>query len=67
MTDGQMADFQEKLGNLLNAIEEAKQKVDPVEACEILQKQFGDDFKVPSREDTAQKRPPAIISSSASA
>jgi hypothetical protein len=67
MTDNQMADFQDKLEILLEAIGEAQQKADPVEACKILQKQFGDDFKVPSREDTAQKRPPAIISSSASA
>lgn len=67
MTDNQMADFQEKLEILLEAIGEAQQKADPVEACKILQKQFGDDFPIPSREDTAQKRPPAIISSSASA
>lgn len=67
MTDNQMADFQDKLEILLEAIGEAQQKADPVEACKILQKQFGDDFPVPSREDTAQKRPPAIISSSASA
>jgi len=67
MTDNQMADFQDKLEILLRAIGEAQQKADPVEACKILQKQFGDDFPVPSREDTAQKRPPAIISSSASA
>lgn len=67
MTHNQMADFQDKLEILLEAIGEAQQKADPVEACKILQKQFGDDFPVPSREDTAQKRPPAIISSSASA
>ncbi len=67
MTDNQMADFQEELRNLQTTIEKAKQKVDPIEACQILQKQFGDDFPVPSKVETAQKRPPAIISSSASA
>ncbi|MHC5724539.1 MAG: cyclic GMP-AMP synthase DncV-like nucleotidyltransferase, partial [Nostoc sp.] len=67
MTDNQMADFQDKLEILLDAIEEAQQKVDPVEACKILQKQFGDAFPVPSQEDTAQKRPRPITSSSASA
>ncbi|GAX38906.1 cyclic GMP-AMP synthase DncV-like nucleotidyltransferase [Nodularia sp. NIES-3585] len=67
MTDNQMADFQEKLKFLLEVIKEAQQKADPVEACKILHKQFGDDFPIPNREDTAQKRPPAIISSSASA
>jgi len=67
MTDNQMADFQDNLQILLEAIGEAQQKADPVEACEILQNQFGDDFRIPSREDTAQKRPPAVISSSASA
>lgn len=67
MTDNQMADFQEKLEILLEAIEEVQQKADPVEACKILQKQFGDDFPIPSREDTAQKCQQAIIYSSASA
>ena len=67
MTDEQMSKFKEKLGNLLSAIQEAQRKADPVEACKILQQQFGDDFPVPNREETAQKRPPAIISSSASA
>lgn len=67
MTDNQMADFQDNLQILLEAIGEAQQKADPVEACKILQNQFGDDFRIPSREDTAQKRPPAVISSSASA
>jgi hypothetical protein len=67
MTDTQMTELKEKLGNLLSAIEEAQQQVAPEEACKILQKQFGDDFPVPSREETAQKRSQAIISSSASA
>ncbi len=67
MTNKQMKEFKEKLETLFNAIEEAQQKVDPVEACEILHKQFEDDFPVPSKEDTAQKRSPAIISTSASA
>ena len=67
MTNKQMEEFKEKLETLFNAVEQAQQKVDPVEACEILHKQFGDDFPVPSKEDTAQKRSPAIISTSASA
>jgi len=67
MTDAQMTELKEKLDNLLSAIEEAQQKVAPEEACKILHKQFGDDFPVPSREETAQKRSRAIISSSASA
>jgi len=67
MTNIQMAYFKQKLTNLLDAIREAQEKADPVEACKILQQQFGEDFPIPSCEETAQKRPPAIISSSASA
>jgi hypothetical protein len=67
MTNNQMLLFRDRLSSLLDAIEEAKQKVDPADACKILHEQFGDDFPVPSRVNTAQKRSPAIVSTSASA
>lgn len=67
MSNLQMAKFEENLKVLLNAIQEAQQAADPVEACQLLQKQFGDDFYIPSKEETAQKRSRSIISSSASA
>lgn len=67
MTDTQMADFKAKLEKLLDAIEAAREMVDPVEACTLLRGQFGDDFPVPPKEETARRSAPAIISSSSSA
>lgn len=67
MSNQQMSTFKEKLEDVLEAIREAQRLADPSTACEILQKHFGDDFKIPSKEDTAQKCSPAIITSSASA
>ncbi|MCL5960660.1 MAG: nucleotidyltransferase [Chloroflexi bacterium] len=67
MTNAQMADFNARLQKLLDAIEAAQEEADPVEACKLLRGQFGDDFPVPPKEETGQKRGPAIISSSGSA
>ena len=63
MTDKQMEDFEAKLNALLAALDEARDAVDPVDACEILQDKFGDDFPVPERKATRWTVPPAIISS----
>lgn len=67
MTDSQMASFKERLTNLLESSEDALEEVDPVEACRILQKQFGEDFPVPPKEDTGQKRKLAVTTHSSSA
>jgi hypothetical protein len=68
MTDYQMTAFKEKLVALQNAINAAQEKADPSEACKLLHdEQFGDDFPIPNRSSTGQKRPPAIVSSSSSA
>jgi hypothetical protein len=68
MTDGQMTVFKEKLVALLDTIHEAQKKADPNAACKLLHdEQFGDDFPIPDRPSTGQKRPPAIVSSSSSA
>jgi hypothetical protein len=67
MTDIQMTNFKEMLENLRDALTEAWDETDPREASKILRKQFGDDFPVPELEETAQKRGPAIISSSSAA
>lgn len=67
MTDGQMAVFREKLSSLLEDLQHALDQVDPVEACKTLHCQFGDDFPVPAKEDTAQRRRPAVSTHSASA
>ena len=67
MSDEQMTEFKEKLERLRDALIAAHDETDPREACIILRRQFGDDFPVPELEETAQKRGPAIISSSSSA
>lgn len=67
MTNLQMADFKTKLSQLLAALDEAKDEVDPVAACETLQKQFGTEFPVPPKDTTAKKSGLAVVSSSASA
>lgn len=66
MTDSQMDTFKTKLTALWDALVKAKDEVDPVEACKTLQKQFGDDFPVPPKEDTAQKKMVAVATGSAS-
>lgn len=67
MSNGQMTNFKDKLELLQKAFEDAIAEADPTEACKLLQKQFGDEFPVPEKKDTAQKRNKAIVSSSASA
>ncbi|MEM9540753.1 MAG: nucleotidyltransferase [Cyanobacteria bacterium P01_E01_bin.42] len=67
MGDRQMTSFKTKLEKLSEVIQEAQNKADPIEACKLLKEQFGDDFPIPSRSSTGQRRSPAIISSSSSA
>ena len=68
MTSSQMKRFKEKLVLLLNGLEAAKEKVDPVDAAELLQKQFGCDFPVPPRPATGKKSvSTAVVPSSESA
>lgn len=64
MTDNQMTGLQEKLNSLLKALESADGEVAPEEACKTLKKVFGDDFPVPDKPDTAEKKHIAIASSS---
>lgn len=40
--------FRNQLANLLSKLEEASSETDEIKQCEILNKVFGDDFKVPS-------------------
>jgi len=54
LTDKQITSFKEKLETLYNALDEAKKESLPEIACEILQKQFGDDFPIPTKEETAK-------------
>lgn len=67
MTDTQMVAFKEKLTKLRDLLDEVHREEDPVEACTKMQKQFGDRFPVPPKEDTAQPRKRAITSSGVSA
>lgn len=67
MTDNQMENLKEKLDSLLEALDAAISDVDPETACETLKKVFGGDFPVPEKKDTAQKKGPAIATSSSSA
>jgi len=67
MSEGQMATFKMRLEKLRDVLDEAEREEDPVEACTKMQKQFGERFPVPAKEETAQSRGRAITSSGVSA
>lgn len=67
MTNSQMDSFKERMERLRDVLQEALKEADPVEACKMLQKQFGDDFPVPEMKETGQRRGPAIVSPSSAA
>lgn len=66
MTDTQMVGFKEKLEALKVALEAARDETDPVEACNKLVKQFGDDFTVPTAKSTSAAPAAGVIGSSSS-
>lgn len=63
----QMKDFRERLESLRDALQKAYDDELPEDACKVLKKQFGDDFKVPEKSDTAKVVAPAVISTGTSA
>ncbi|SEO90409.1 hypothetical protein SAMN04488134_11650 [Amphibacillus marinus] len=68
MTSKQMETFKSKLETFLEALEEAKAATDPTDAAELLEKQFGSDFPIPSKSSTGKKAmAAAVIPSSESA
>jgi hypothetical protein len=67
MSDAQITDFEEKLTRLRDALDEAADATDPVETCKKLNRQFGDDFPIPEKSETAKQQSRAIITSSVSA
>jgi hypothetical protein len=67
MTNGQMETFKAKLEALRDALKKAYDEELPEVACEVLQKQFGDDFKVPEKSETAKAVASAVISTGNSA
>jgi hypothetical protein len=68
LNDGEMVKMKERFREMRDVLRAADAEPDPVLACKTLQTIFGDDFSVPSPEDTAQKTSgPAITTSSTSA
>jgi hypothetical protein len=67
MTDNQMSEFKAKLEDLKTALCKAQNEVDTHKACIILKGVFGDDFPVPPKDETGQKKSQAFISTSESA
>jgi hypothetical protein len=55
MSESQMQTFKEKLEGLRDALSDANNEELEDEACKLLQKQFGDEFPVPEKKDTAKK------------
>jgi hypothetical protein len=68
MTDTQMAQLEEKLGILRDALDAADVAVDPHDAAKKLAEVFGGDFPVPEKKETAKSYPsPAFVTSSSNA
>jgi len=67
LTKMQMEIFRSKLEALQHALTEAYDEELPEDACELLNKQFGDDFKVPEKQETAKAVSAPFISSGTSA
>lgn len=67
MTKLQMATFKENLEALRDALSDAYDEELPEDACKLLQKQFGDDFKVPEKSETAKAVAAAVITTGNSA
>jgi hypothetical protein len=67
LSDAEMEALKVRYGVMAKALREADEAVDPVEACRILQKIFGDDFPVPEAQETAKRtNAPAVVTSSSS-
>jgi hypothetical protein len=55
MSENQMETLKKRLGELKDALVEAQNDDLEEEACKTLSKQFGDEFPVPEKKDTANK------------
>ena len=66
-TAAQMKDFKERLKSLHDALDKAYDEELPEDACKVLKRLFGDDFKVPEKSETAKTVAPAVISTGNSA
>lgn len=61
-----MTDFKDKVDRLVNDLEEVKEEADEVEQCKLLNKIFGDDFKIPEKKNASKKQVNCIPVSSSS-
>lgn len=68
LSDKAMNDLKARFGELAKILDKAAKEADPVAACKLLRKVFGDDFPIPVVEETARRTAaPAILTSSSSA
>lgn len=63
----QMKGFKERLEALRDALENAYDQELPEDACKVLKMQFGDDFRIPEKSETAKAVSPVVISTGTSA
>lgn len=66
MSDIYMTDFKDKIDKLITDLEEVRKEADEVEQCILLNKIFGEDFKIPEKTDASKKQMNCIPSSSSS-
>lgn len=66
MDDIEMTNFKDKIDELVEGLNKVEEEDDEVEQCKLLNEIFGDDFKVPNKEDASKKQMNYIPSSSAS-
>ena len=67
MTKAQMESFKTALESLRDALQDAHDDLLPEEACKILRRQFGDDFPIPEKSETARTVAAPVIHTGASA
>lgn len=67
MSKGQMSTFRQKLEGLRDALANAYDEELPEEACKLLNAEFGNDFKIPEKAETAKKVSAAVIGTGTSA
>jgi hypothetical protein len=67
MSDGQMTTFRDRLIQLRDRLAEVVRELHTGPACERMREDFGDDFPVPDKKDSAQRGGRAIVSSGVSA
>lgn len=67
LSKNQMENFHLKLQKLRDVLKEAYYEDLPEDACKLLTKQFGDDFKIPEKTATAKQTVSPVISTGSSA